>query len=126
MSLITEHAHEAKKDARLKLQTDALMKRMADKATEALKLQAWKAPMTSINATVNCKSAISERLKAPATADLRLDRAVQWENHPGYFLATYTVDAENSFGAKLRNRFECQIMCLTEKACEVKKLYETR
>jgi hypothetical protein len=121
-SLITNHAMEARKDLRLRAQTDALTKRLSDKLLEALKIHAWNAPGTEIMAQVVCKQSISARLKAPSTAEWSFKEAGRWRNHPGYFLVRYSVDAQNSFGAKLRSNFECEVLCLTADSCEVARM----
>lgn len=69
-----------------------------------------------------CKQFITARLKAPSRADWQDGEYGQWRNHPGYFLVNYTVAAQNSFGVKLRNSYQCQVSCLTEDICEVEKM----
>jgi hypothetical protein len=100
------------------------MKRLASKTTEAVQIKSWNSWETELSAEMLCKRAIELSLKAPSTADWGNKAAGRWDGHPGFFLVDYTVDAQNSFGAKLRSTFECQIRCLTKDACEVKKLYE--
>ena len=124
--LVSEHGTEARMDPRLKSQADALMKKMADKALAVVKMQAWDSSAAVFNAEIECKVAIESRLKAPSTADWSRGESGKWRDHPGYFLVRYAVDAENSFGAKLRNRYECQVVCLTEKTCQVTKIYPTK
>lgn len=46
-------------------------------------------------------------LKAPSTADWINAEVSRWADHPGQFLVTHTVDAQNSFGVKLRARYQC-------------------
>jgi len=126
LKLVTEHAEHAKQDTRLRPQTDALMKRVAAKALAAVKNKAWNAPKTKFSAEFQCKQAIESRLKAPSTADWTGPATGLWKDHAGYFLVTYTVDAQNSFGAKLRSSYQCQVVCISEEACEVEKMYSTR
>jgi hypothetical protein len=53
-----------------------------------------------------CQTFVERRLKAPGTADFHdLDATGKEPN----FVVTGTVDSENSFGAKLRNAFECTV-----------------
>lgn len=99
------------------------MKQMSKKGFEVMKLKAWDAPLANSTARVMCKEAIASRLKAPSTADWGDGESARWKDHPGYFLVTHTVDAENSFGAKLRSSYQCQVVCLAEEVCEVEKLY---
>lgn len=66
-------------------------------------------------AFIQCKAFVKEQLKAPSTADF----GEYWDSHvmqvtdPGAKLGENTyqvtsyVDAQNSFGAKLRNKFTC-------------------
>lgn len=56
-------------------------------------------------AEVMCQQFVEDRLKAPTTADF--DTAHSGEG-PTYTV-TGTVDAENSFGAKVRSSFTCQV-----------------
>lgn len=61
-----------------------------------------------------CKGFVKERLKAPSTAKFRDfyqdDGEVQVDrNTDGTYTVTSTVDAQNSFGAKLRSTFTCTV-----------------
>jgi hypothetical protein len=123
IQLVSEHGTEARKDPRVKAQAGALMKRMADKAIDVAKMQAWNSTGAILDAQVVCRMGIESRLKAPSTANWSRAESGKWRDHPGYFLVRYSVDAENSFGAKLRNNYECQVVCLTEAACQIAKLY---
>jgi hypothetical protein len=124
LQLVSEHGVEAQKDARVRPQAKALMKRMADKALEVVKSRAWQSSGAKLEAQVQCRVAIESRLKAPSTADWSLGEVGRWSGHPGYFLVRYRVDAQNSFGAKLRGHYECQVLCLSESVCEVSKMYQ--
>ena len=57
-----------------------------------------------ISAERACKNAVGDQLKAPATAEYQITRSIRsgrgWQ-------VTGTVDAENSFGAKIRNTWTC-------------------
>jgi hypothetical protein len=121
-SLISKHAQEAKLDPHLKRQAETILKRMADKSVQALQINAWNSASTSITARIVCKTYINDRLKAPASADWISTEAGRWAKHPGYYIVDIVVDAMNSFGGKLRSKYECQVSCLTQNACEVTKL----
>jgi hypothetical protein len=124
IQLISEHGAEARKDPHTKAQADALMKRMANKALDVEKMKAWNEPMAEITAEVDCKLFIKSNLKAPSTADWLSPSTGRWSGHPGYFLVTQTVDAQNSFGAKIRSSYQCRVVCLSGDLCEVEKMYE--
>lgn len=53
-----------------------------------------------------CEGFVRDQLKAPATADFSSEDVTA--NSPLYTV-TGAVDAENSFGAKLRSRFTCVV-----------------
>jgi len=128
-SLITatlSHAAEARKDIRTRAKAQEMMNRAARLATDLLKVRAWNSEGASITAEVNCKLFIERRLKSPASADWMSPTVGQWTNHPGYFLVRQTVDAQNSFGAKLRDSYECQVLCISDSACDVEKMYPMR
>lgn len=55
----------------------------------------------------HCEDWVKEKLKAPATADFATTSTLGTGQGPWTF--TGTVDADNSFGAKIRNRWECKI-----------------
>jgi len=57
-------------------------------------------------AVAQCESAIKDQLKAPSTADFSDERYT--DNDPSW-LVTGNVDAENSFGAKIRSFFRCEL-----------------
>ncbi len=120
---ITEHATRAQEDSHTKAQADLVMKRMASKALELVKTKAWSSSGAEITAEILCKDVISSSLKAPSTADWSNANSARWSGHPGYFLVSHTVDAQNSFGAKIRANYQCQVVCLSESACEVTKVY---
>lgn len=52
-----------------------------------------------------CQDAVRRELKTPSTARFSEDRIV--EQSRATFYVRGVVDAENSFGAPLRNRYEC-------------------
>lgn len=59
------------------------------------------------DAEQQCVEWVKERLKAPSTASFTTTASTGGETGPWTFAGT--VDAENSFGAKIRNRWECEI-----------------
>lgn len=59
------------------------------------------------SAQVACEDAVSNMLKAPATA--KFDNYIRSSNDDGSFTVTGTVDAQNSFGAMLRSEFSCKV-----------------
>jgi len=56
-------------------------------------------------AIAQCEAAIENRLKAPSTASF--DSSATGS---GTWIVSGTVDAENSFGAMVRNAFECSVI----------------
>lgn len=64
-----------------------------------------------ITAQVMCEDFVKDRLKAPATAEFGNlgDEGVTWNAGRGLYVVRDTVDAENSFGAKIRSDFVCKI-----------------
>lgn len=60
-------------------------------------------------AFVQCQSFVKNRLKAPSTADFAfLDYSAKTLPNRTFQIKSY-VDAQNSFGAKIRNYFLCEI-----------------
>lgn len=55
----------------------------------------------------HCEDWVKEKLKAPASADFTTTSTVGAGQGPWTFAGT--VDADNSFGAKIRNKWECRI-----------------
>lgn len=62
------------------------------------------------NAQTECEHFVSQRLKAPATADFApmRDLRITGEGNGPWTVEGY-VDAQNSFGAKIRNRYTCSV-----------------
>ena len=56
-------------------------------------------------AEVACEDSVSNQLKAPSTADY--DVTVSNELRDGVWFVSGTVDAENTFGAKIRHHWTC-------------------
>ena len=63
-------------------------------------------PSTGIDAEIICKDFVRNRLKAPSTAGFS---DVDHTGSAPTWTVTGNVDAENSFGAKLRMRFTCVV-----------------
>jgi hypothetical protein len=61
----------------------------------------------STMASIQCRDFVRDRLKSPSTADFPMSIGRDVGNNT-YVLYSY-VDAENSFGAKIRNDFYCKI-----------------
>jgi hypothetical protein len=79
------------------------------------------------SAYVSCKIYVENHLRAPSTAifqGFQEGDVGYWPEHDFMFLANVTVDAENSFGAKLLSKYQCQVECLTTDSCQVTKTYE--
>lgn len=60
---------------------------------------------TSYEAIAQCEDAIKDRLKAPTTAEFD-----STATGSGTWTVTGTVDAENSFGAKIRSSYQCSVI----------------
>ena len=60
-------------------------------------------------AHIQCQNFVRDRLRAPSTADFPLlDREVRREASDTYFVISY-VDAQNGFGATIRNNYNCRV-----------------
>lgn len=60
-------------------------------------------------AEVVCKEYVSERLKAPGSAEFSRAAALPADYDWLEFTVTGTVDAQNSFGASLRSSYTCRV-----------------
>jgi hypothetical protein len=60
-------------------------------------------------AFVQCKNFVEESLKAPSTADFPFLDFTSTEEAENEYLVSSYVDAENSFGAKVRSDWTCRI-----------------
>jgi hypothetical protein len=72
-----------------------------------------------------CRATVKENLKAPSSADFQSYR----DDYIGYmgkgkFQVRTKADAVNSFGAKLRSTFECEVQCTSGGDCAVTGLKE--
>jgi hypothetical protein len=54
-----------------------------------------------------CEMFVKERLKAPSTADIQSSSVSE---SAGSFNVSGTVDAQNSYGAKIRSSFRCTVI----------------
>ena len=60
-------------------------------------------------AVVQCQNYVKDRLRSPSTADFPwLDHSVTPAGSEAYVVRSY-VDAQNGFGATVRNNYECKI-----------------
>jgi hypothetical protein len=67
-------------------------------------------PPDGFSAYTNCRSFAELRLKAPASADFASFDQSRIEARPdGHFVVGSYVDAQNSFGAKIRTAFSCEV-----------------
>ena len=64
------------------------------------------------SAAFACQDAVRGILKAPATAEFQAPRNAQYTYREidGSFSVTFYVDAQNSFGAKLRETYACHVV----------------
>jgi hypothetical protein len=60
-------------------------------------------------ATGMCRAFVKQRLKSPSTAAFLPDAWIAERMDSTRFLVRGSVDAQNSFGATLRNRFTCDL-----------------
>lgn len=69
------------------------------------------------DAIAMAKEFVKRRLKAPATADFASSRehTVLPSQTPNEFIVTGYVDAQNAFGAKLRQRYICKLRKVDDK-----------
>lgn len=72
-----------------------------------------------------CRVTLKEHLKAPSSADFQsfVDDYIEYMGN-GKFRIRTKADAVNSFGAKLRSTFYCEVQCNTEENCTVTKIDE--
>ena len=118
----TKHAVEsgdkALKDRTLSALRKGLIKQAAAKVDDS--------SVTLSYAYVTCKQGVLQRLKAPGSAIFgsSYQQSWHWKDHPGWAVANVQVDAQNSFGAQLRNTFECRMFCLAENNCRIAKMYQ--
>jgi hypothetical protein len=77
------------------------------------------------DAQISCRMAVEKALKAPSTAKFQsyMDDYAKYLGHGKFHIQT-KADSENSFGARLRSTFDCQVQCLDADRCLVTKLKE--
>lgn len=64
----------------------------------------------SADAIFSCTSAVKEKLKSPTSADFpRTGQEIVKLGDSGLVVVRGYVDAENSFGAKIRSRYTCRV-----------------
>jgi hypothetical protein len=64
----------------------------------------------AFSAWFECKSFVEKRLKAPSTADFAsFDRQTVESRSDGHFVVSSYVDSQNSFGAKIRTDYACEV-----------------
>lgn len=67
-------------------------------------------PMDEATIAVLCENRVKDQLKAPSTADFpSLMRSVRYSSGRRVATLSSYVDAENSFGAKVRTNFTCRV-----------------
>lgn len=83
--------------------------------------------ISKMDAAVMAKSFVEQNLKAPATADFGpvRDENVDQLNDTTFTVRGY-VDAENTFGAKLRNNYTCTVRFMPNDraVCDAINIYE--
>lgn len=66
----------------------------------------------SIMAAIQCKDFVQDKLKSPSTAEFQSASSAKimrpYPDQQKYTVLSY-VDAQNSFGAKIRTRFICEV-----------------
>ena len=60
-------------------------------------------------AVQHCKTAVKANLKSPNSAKFREERYLESVQNDNNIRIELTVDAQNSFGAELRNDFSCDL-----------------
>lgn len=91
---------------------EAARRKAATEREEARRkrLQEWESSGGKISALVMSQKFVARRLKAPATADFAsITESKVTHLGEGEFLVVSYVDAQNSFGAKLRNHYACRL-----------------
>jgi hypothetical protein len=86
-------------------------------------IAAMDADPPKLEAQTVCRSVVEQNLKSPSTADFVDFSYVKYQG-TGRFHIQLRIDAQNSFGAKLRNTFDCQVQCASSQTCVVMKVKE--
>lgn len=66
-------------------------------------------------ARLQCRHAVKDKLKSPATADFS-NETESGSGQTGTYTVTGSVDSENSFGATVRSDFTCNVRFVTGEA----------
>lgn len=76
-------------------------------------------------AQARCRVGIGGSLKAPSTAEFQ-SSVEDYVHYDGKFIWTVQtrVDAQNSFGARLRSLFTCKVYCEDNQSCRLTKIVE--
>jgi len=61
-------------------------------------------------AYIQCKNFVKQHLKAPDTADFPWLQFSAGKTAEGAYIIKSYVDAQNSFGAKIRNQYTCEVL----------------
>lgn len=69
-------------------------------------------PNNQYEAVSQCEDLVSNQLKSPTSADFDSSAA---SNGNRSWTVTGTVDADNSFGAKIRNTYQCSVRMVNDK-----------
>ena len=79
----------------------------------------------SDDAEIMCRIVVKQSLKVSSTANFQeySEDSVKYLGS-GKFHVQTRVDAQNSFGAKIRSTFECEVQCLDKDHCSVTDLKE--
>jgi hypothetical protein len=99
-----------------------LLARLDREEQEQKAREAWEAshPSQEVPAGMACEDYVKASLVAPSTADFQsfLGRQVADLGNWNYSVSSY-VDSQNSFGAKIRTYFTCQVHCVAKNKCVV-------
>lgn len=66
-------------------------------------------PDPRVDSKTWCQQYVKDRLKSPSSADFSGEVATQSTGDEATYTVTGAVDAQNSFGAKIRNTFTCTV-----------------
>jgi hypothetical protein len=97
--------------------------KLKTRATEVLLATTTKNPQDRTTLILLCQNAVMKTLKAPSTADFPWPGEETIVDHGAwrYTVQSY-VDAQNSFGAKIRTPFRCEILCSDIGQCSLGSL----
>jgi hypothetical protein len=93
----------------------SLQRTHEDPAIAARRQKDWTATLRSEAVKRACRDAVSTRLKAPSTSEFPEPISVGFnEKDPTSYFVSGSVDAQNSFGAKLRQDYVCKLKAGTD------------